>query len=164
MCDWHIPYEDPKALAVAFKYAHKIQPDIIILHELHDFYSLSDFDKNPTRIKSLQTELDQVSAYLDKLRQLCPKSRIILLNSNHLDRLRKYLWRKAPALVGLRSLEIPTLLELSKRKIEFKQFFQYRGFLFKHGDVIRKFSGYSAQRGKFEKENTFWSFWDIPTD
>jgi len=50
-------------------------------------------------------------------------------------------------------LKIPTLLELDKHKIEYRDTFTYNGFLFKHGDITRKFSGYTS-RGEFERENT----------
>jgi hypothetical protein len=75
-----------------------------------------------------------------------------LLGSNHLARLKKFLWKVAPALNCLRSLEIETLLELKKFNIEFKEYgFTFKNVLFKHGDIVRKFSGYTA-KGEWEKE------------
>lgn len=138
-------------LQIAF--CREEQPEIIVLHELHDFYAISRYDKDPARAHNLQEEIDIVNQYLRKLRKYCPNSRMILLNSNHLDRLRKYLWSKAPELNSLRALKIEKLLELDKLNIEYREHFLYKKVLFKHGNVVRKFSGYSA-RGEFEKEGT----------
>jgi hypothetical protein len=150
--DWHVPYEDKRAINIAFAFAEAIQPQIIIVHEAHDFYSLSKYDKNPKRINSLQKEIDKVNSYFTKLRMLCPNARIILLDSNHLDRLRRFLWSKAPALDGLRSLAIDRLLELNLNNIEFKEDFVFRKFLFKHGERISQQSAYTARK-EFDKEN-----------
>jgi hypothetical protein len=152
LTDWHVPYEDPVVIQLEIDWCEAEQPEIIITHELHDFYELSKFDKDPARTHNLQDEIDKVNEYMAKLRKVCPKSRIILLNSNHLNRLKKYLWRVAPALNSLRSLKIETLLELKKYNIEYKDVFMFRGVLFKHGDLVRKFSSYTA-KGEFEKES-----------
>jgi len=153
LTDWHVPYEDEVALALAFQFCADLQPGKIIIHEAHDFYSVSKFDKDPERINGLQDELDKVFIYLKKLRGLCPKAEIIFLNSNHLMRLKKFLWRKAPELCSLRSLELISLLRLKQLNIEFKENYEYRGVLFKHGSVARKHSAYTA-RAEFDKELT----------
>jgi hypothetical protein len=152
LTDWHVPYEDSKVVELMIDWCRSEQPEIIILHELHDFYELSKFDKNPERQFNLQDEIDLVNTYVKKLRQACPKSRMILLGSNHLDRLRRFLWREAPALNSLRALKLEKLLCLDENQIEYKEHFMFKGVLFKHGDLVRKFSGYTA-KGEFEKEN-----------
>lgn len=149
--DFHVPYEDSVVIDLMLDWCKLVQPEIIILHEIHDFYELSRFDKNPARKESLQKEIDEANDYIFKFRKVCPKSRIILLESNHLDRLRKYLWRKAPELDSLRCLQLDKLLELEKLNIELKPFFMFKGVLFKHGDIVRKFSSYTA-KGEFERE------------
>ncbi len=151
LTDWHIPYEDPDVIALMIDWCRSEQPEIIVMHELHDFYELSRFDKNPERQFDLQDEIDTVNKYMARLRQACPKSRLILLESNHLDRLRRFLWREAPALNSLRVLKLEKLLELNTHRIELKKDFEFRGVLFKHGDLVRKFSSYTA-KGEFEKE------------
>lgn len=157
--DWHVGfsadkkklYHDEKAIRSAFDFCRQIQPDIIIISEAHDFYAVSKFDKDPSRLNTLQDEINQVTFYFHLLRDLCPKSRIILINSNHLDRLRKYLWRQAPALASLNALRIEELLELKEHNIEFMDTFKFNGVLFKHGSLVRKDSGMTA-RAEFQKE------------
>lgn len=151
LSDWHVPFHDTKVIELELSFCKEEQPKIIVLHELHDFYMVSKYDKDPSRQDSLQKEIDVVDKYLGRLRAYCPNSRIIMLDSNHLDRLRKYLWGKAPELHSLRELHIERLLGLEKHNIEFKDHFVYKKVLFKHGNIVRKFSGYSA-RGEFEKE------------
>jgi hypothetical protein len=151
LSDWHVPFEDPVVVEIELQFCKHEQPKIIVLHELHDFYEVSRFDKDPARRDTLQDEIDQVNRYMKRLREYCPKSRIILLKSNHTDRMKKYLWRQAPGLHSLRALTLRKLLELDNFKIEFKESFTYKKVLFKHGDIIRKFSSYTA-RGEFDKE------------
>lgn len=151
LCDAHAPYADEDALSIAFEVCKILQPPIIVTHEWHDFYSLSRFCKDPNRITSLQEELDKVVYYYSELRDRCPDSRILLLHSNHLERLKKYLWSQAPALNNIRSLQLENLLELKKNNIELLETFDYNGVLFKHGDIVRKHSAYTC-RAEFEKE------------
>ncbi len=146
LTDWHIPFHDKKALSAALDFTEAIQPNILILHELHDFYSLSRFSKDPGRIDSLQSELDEVAGHLDELRHRCPAARIILLKSNHLDRLKHYLWDCAQALSSLRALEITSMLGLDQFDIEYKDCFIHNNFLFKHGNLVSKDSGMTARR------------------
>lgn len=150
--DWHVPFHDPAVVELQLKFCKEVQPDIIIIDEWHDFYLVSKYDTNPKRQQSLQDEIDVAGEYLKRLRKDCPKARIILLDSNHLDRLRKYLWSQARALSSLKALEISELLSLGDSKVEFKKDFTYKGVFYKHGTVVRKFSSYTA-KGEFEKEN-----------
>jgi len=149
--DLHYPYQCDKVVDLEIDFCKDQQPSIIVLHELHDFYSISKFDKNPKNIDTLQKEIDMVDVFFTRIRKVCPKSRIILLNSNHLERLKKHLWRNSPALSNLRVLGVESLLELKKHRIEFMETFDYKGIHFKHGDVVRKFAGYTA-KAEFENE------------
>lgn len=152
LTDFHVPFEDPKVIQLMIDWCASEQPEIIVFHEIHDFYELSKFDKDPERNVDLQDEIDRVNCYMAQFRKACPKARMILLESNHLNRLKKFLWREAPALNCLRILKLEKLLELDKFNIELKRVFEFKGVLFKHGDLVRKFSAYTA-KGEFEKEN-----------
>lgn len=149
--DMHVPFEDKEAVKCAFAFCKQQQPAIIITHEWHDFYPISRFNKDPRRINDLQLEIDKVGEYFKKLRKLCPDSTIIFLESNHLRRLKRFLWGVSPALVSLRCLAIKNLLEIKKYNVKFGKNFTFREVLFKHGDVIRRHSAYTA-RAEFERE------------
>jgi hypothetical protein len=151
LTDWHVPFEDTKALELAFAFCKFIKPEIIIIHEVHDFYAVSRFDKDPERKNGLQDEIDLAFKYMKDLRDSCPKSRIIMLSANHTDRLEKFLWSKAPELNSLRCLKLEELFRLEELGIEFKEDFCYKNFLFKHGNIVRKDSSYTA-KAEFLKE------------
>lgn len=151
LTDWHVPYHDEKAVSCALKFCEVVQPDIIVMHEVHDFYELSRFSQDPMRKETLQDELDIATKYFRRLRKLCPESRIMLLESNHLDRLRRFLWTEGRPLASLRALKLETLLELDRHDIELRENFNYKGVLFKHGDIVRQQSAYTA-KGEFERE------------
>ena len=118
---------------------------------MHDFYAISKFDKDPERKNDLQIEIDKANQYLKNLRKRCPKSRIVLLKSNHTERLKKYLWGKAPELNSLQCLKLEKLFDLSEMKIEYRKDLLCRGVLFKHGDIIRQDSSYTC-KAEFTKE------------
>ncbi len=152
LCDMHVPFEDTTAVNAAFEFVTRLQPDEIDIDEWHDFYSVSRFSKDPARIDSLQDELDAVYGYMKDLRKRCPNAKITMLRANHTDRLKKYLWSDAPALSKLRCLEIPSIMRLSELNIDYKPFISRRGVhLSKHGDIIRKYSSYTAH-WEFERE------------
>lgn len=153
LTDFHVPFEDKVAIKLAFDFCEWLQPRVIVLHEIHDFYAISRFDKDPDRKNDLQDEIDLANRYLKDLRRRCPNSRIILLKSNHTERLRKYLWGKAPELNSLRCLKLEELFDLKEKAIEYKDHFIFRGVLFKHGNIIRQYSSYTC-KAEFEKEGT----------
>lgn len=143
--DLHVPYHDKEAVSCAFNFCEQVQPTYIVLHEWHDFYSLSRFSKDPARKADLQYELDLTLELLRDLRKRCPGSKMIMLKANHTDRLQRYLWNEAPALSSLRSLRIEEVMGLAELDIDYMQHFIYKDFLFKHGSVVRKDSSYTAK-------------------
>ena len=75
---------------------------------------------------------------------------------NHDDRLRRFLWHRAPELASLNAISIPTLLNLEDRRWSYVPHFDpvnqsgapgfYRsGILVRHGIFARRWSGQSAQ-------------------
>lgn len=153
LSDWHVPFHDETALKLGFEFCKRVRPDVIVIDEASDFYQISRFDKDPERIKTanLQLELNIVKDYFKQLRKMCPNSRIILISSNHLDRLKKYLWRISPELHSLDALQIKNLLNLKEYNIEYREYFLYNNYLIKHGDLVRPQSCYTAA-GEFNKE------------
>lgn len=150
--DWHIPFHDEKALKTAIALTKFLNPTIIIIDEPNDFYSISKFDRDPKRQLKLQEEIDVTLSYFNIVRKLFPKKQIILLESNHMERLKKYLWRNAPSLAYLRRMKIEELFELKKFNIKYQEIYVHNKiFVFKHGDVIRQHSGATA-KAEYEKE------------
>lgn len=153
MSDIHFPYQDDKAIKAALNFI-KINPvDTIILNgDILDFYDVSSFDKDPERINSLQEEINLAQKLFKKLRDLSPNGRIVFVKGNHSSRLERYL-KKHPELYSLDALKLPNLLGLDKFNIEYKdKGFKLGSLKIIHGDMVRKFSGYTA-RGELEKHD-----------
>jgi hypothetical protein len=143
--DFHMPFQDDNIISVWLKFISYIKPNILILHEVADFYQLSRFDKDPKRINSLQFDLDTAHYMLEDIRKAVGnKCRIIMIESNHDNRVIKYIRSKSQELESLRSMDIRELLRLKELKIEYRKEIMIRGILFKHGDIIRNKSGYTA--------------------
>jgi len=154
LSDAHVPFEDPVAVQAAIKFCKQLQPDIIVTDEWMDFYSLSRFLKRPDLMGgyTLNNARTTVQKYFVQIKKVCPNSRRVHLKSNHALRLPKYLMSKAPELYDLPELSIETFMGYNKLDIEHMDYFTVRDvFLFKHGDIIRKHSGYTA-RWEFDTE------------
>lgn len=144
--DLHIPHHDTghldSALAAMRGFEH-----IIILGDLIDAYSISSFNKDPGRKTTLQSELEVAKQVLARIRRENPQARIDLLEGNHEDRLRRYLWQKAPELASLKGMSIPELLDCHRHKIAYhsRNGFKMYGWRFKHGDTVKSGAGNTAR-------------------
>lgn len=155
--DFHIPFEDKKATSILKQYLKERQPDTLIFNgDFLDCYSLSKFTKDPSRITQLQDDINYARKELRQYRKLLPNADIyyMIKGANHEERLQKYLWSKAPELAKLEGLRIEKLLELDELGIKpiTDRIWISLGneLLITHGDLVRKFSGYSA-KGMFDK-------------
>ena len=154
LSDQHIPFHDPVIEDLTIEFLREHKPKVIhLLGDVLDFYSLSRFDKDPARKQSLQGELDDATKYFARLRNACPRARIIYSEGNHENRLRRYLWSQAQALSDLRSLTFEELLGLDKYRIEWvdaSKPYRIGNLLFIHGELVRRNSGASA-KGHMDK-------------
>jgi len=150
--DIHAPYHDNKAINAMLAYAKWFKPDVVIyLGDLVDFYAVSSFVKDPIRRVQLQKEIDSAVDVLKRIDAVCNGSVKYFLRGNHEARLQKYLWTQAAELSGLRDLKLEKLLKFDELGIKYKKDgrMKFRGMILKHGDIVRKFSAYTA-KGEFE--------------
>jgi len=152
LSDIHIPYHDRDALSIALAYTKDIAPDTIVLNgDIVDFYAVSRFQKDPMRIDTLQSEIDETRALLTLLRDDHPKADIIYVMGNHEIRLEKFLIERASALTSLRCLSLDDLFGFSSNDIQFSDTSTMLGNLeVTHGEYARKNPG-SSVRGHFDK-------------
>ena len=153
--DFHIPYEDKKAVESFLVFLQEHKPSYVFLNgDIGDWYMLSSFDKNPARLHTLQSDLDAAHDLLKTIRGILPKSMIFLLDGNHEDRLRRHLWSKDPQLSSLRCLELSNLYRLTGLDIvsvPYEEGLRVNDkLLILHGNIIGAHSGYTAKR-MFEK-------------
>lgn len=152
--DSHGIFGDEKAISCALAFGRLHKPDIVICGGDHvDFYQLSDFDKNPDRLRDLQVDVDAGAAFLGSVRKSFPRASIIYLMGNHEDRLRRFLWRHGPSLKYLRDLKLERMLGLGKLNIKLIEdgVLRVRTLIFKHGTLVRAKSGVTAT-GEMERE------------
>lgn len=152
--DMHVPYHDERALQLVYKYIQYKKPNVIIqLGDFYDMYSLSKYDKDPSRIDSLQEEIDVGSQIWKNFKKLSPKSKLIMLEGNHERRLHKYLM-KNPEMHSLNALKIENLLGLKELGVEFyhseQTYHINKNLVVTHGAVddgckLSQHSGYSAK-------------------
>lgn len=111
--DIHCPYHDPKALDLVERVARKTKFDRLIdLGDFADFYSVSFFDRNPTRCDDLEWEIREGNLLLDRLDALGIHKKHYVLG-NHEYRLERYLAKNAPALFNM--VKVERLFRLRER-------------------------------------------------
>lgn len=148
----HIPFQDQKLFDLLITFLRYFKPNkLYIMGDYLDWYSISQFDKDPKRMGHLQADIDIGNTILD---QLCKVVDVVeWLDGNHEYRMIRYL-RRNPEFYGLKCLEISSLLHLKERGIKHHPYMKppisHHGFQIHHGSVIRKYSGWSA-KGMYEK-------------
>ena len=135
--DTQIPFQDNKTLQAVHKFWDDFQPDIEVYNgDIIDFYSISSFDKNPSRAFRLQDELDSVYSWLFNRAEANPNAQRIFIEGNHEDRLRRFLWKDGADLSSLRVLDFEELMrfeELGMRNLTYRSVLDFLGFRIQHG-------------------------------
>ena len=146
--DVHAPYEDKKAVKALITFAKWWEPNMVVyIGDLVDFYAVSSFVKDPTRMLELQGEIDAANDVLKAIHAAAPKADHHFLRGNHEHRLQKFLWTRAAELSGLQGLQVQNLLALNELGIKYHEEgrMKFRNMVLKHGDIVRKFAGYTAK-------------------
>jgi len=135
--DVQFPFHDPKTLTAVENFWDEFKPDLEVFNgDMIDFYSISVFDKNPTRAFNLQNELDVGRGWLERRVTRHPEARRILDDGNHEDRLRRWLRKKGPEVASLRALKLNALLGLDEMGIEhlpYRSVIDFLGYRIEHG-------------------------------
>jgi hypothetical protein len=147
--DVHIPFHDPELVMRWLDHARALKPDgVDILGDLMDCYTLSRFDRDPTRKADLSSEIDLTRTFLESLRAIVgPKCDIRYSEGNHEDRLRKAVWKRAPELADMVK-SVPERLGLKDLGIKWHSAqdpYQIRDLWYSHGDILRSHAGMSAR-------------------
>ena len=114
--DIHIPYHDVSFLALIPKIVKLAKiTGIIQLGDALDFWQISSYDKNPLRKQTIADDMKIYNGILDQWGSLV--SEVRLLEGNHEDRLRRYVWAHARELTEVVK-SVPEMLRLRERKIK----------------------------------------------
>lgn len=115
--DLHIPYHDEEALETAIKFGLEKEVNTIIINgDLLDCYKLSRFEKDP-RKRDISYEIECAKMFLKRLRELFPEALIIYYLGNHDLWYKRYLYAKAPELLGIPEVELNHILGLKELEI-----------------------------------------------
>jgi predicted phosphodiesterase len=149
LSDIHVPYHDEEALEIALKYGEDQGIEHIYLNgDTCDFYNVSSYQKNPEE-RDLANELTKTRQLLGHLRQRFPKAKIVFKIGNHEDRWEKYLYLKAPELIGVANFELYYVLDFAKYGIELVKSTQKakagKHLTILHGHEVRNTGVYPAR-------------------
>ncbi len=145
------------------EYVERTQPDeIISVGDFVDFYSLASFRKRvePSLRTYLKEEVDLARTKLREWGGLAPNARKRLILGNHEDRLQRYLEDQGGELFDLfgDDLSIENLLRTKEAGWEVIGPYgagcwagEPGGLWVTHGEIARKWSGYSAKANVMEK-------------
>lgn len=154
--DLHIPDHDPRAVKLAERFIGEVKPDMVVLNgDILETKAVSRWPRNPTEdaIENLQREIDVTRKWLQAVRDLAPKARIVYIEGNHEFRLRSYLYSNAPALSFLDAVSMKSLLGLPDLDIRYvasrgakwtDTYIRWGDLLVGHFDVTSKSAGAAA--------------------
>ena len=155
LSDIHVPYHSIDALTQAIEYGQqKNGVNTVILNgDCIDFYQASSFMKDP-RKKRISEELDIFKDFLSKLYYSLGEPKIYFKVGNHEERLERYLYVKAPELIGVEEFKLNNLLEFGKYGIEYidkKRIIKAGNLSILHGHEFGRsvFSPVNPARGAF---------------
>ena len=150
--DIHLPYHDIAALTAALDFGKHHKPDAIFLNgDILDFHQLSYFEKDPKK-KNFAEELAMFQEFMEMLNKTF-KCKVYFKFGNHEERYNKFLFQKAKELVGVKELELESIIKkradcqiISERKIVV-----INGLPYVHGHEFGRtvFSPVNAARGLF---------------
>ena len=151
LSDIHTPFENKLAVRITLDFLADYKPDVILLAgDIYDFLEISDYDKSPSRITTLQDEFDEGRYLIKAIDQLAPEVHFLI--GNHEDRLSRLISRN-PGLFKLRSLDIAKAAELPEhwRVHPSQTHFKLGKLTALHGDIKGVKSAVHPARTLFQK-------------
>lgn len=152
LADPHIPFQDRLLIKTVLGFVADYRPRrVFLLGDTADMYSVSSFDKNPTRRFHLEDEVKAVRRFLDDLRAvLDDETEVYFLDGNHEWRLIRELMKAGGEFYGLMDedddtplVSIPKIYGLRKRGITHVPWpgrIDYAGFIVTHGPPSARFA------------------------
>lgn len=122
LSDIHLPFEYTNLLNASLEIIKDEKIDTLVLGgDIVDFYNVASWTIDKTALK-ITEEFDYVFEFLSKIRKMFPKQEILYIEGNHEERFIKFIFKKADVFAPLiqRELSIPSILQLDKFNIEYK--------------------------------------------
>lgn len=149
LSDIHLPYHNVKAITEAIKYGKQKKVNTVWLNgDIMDCYQASAHEKDPSK-RDMSGEFEVARDFLDKLRKAFPKAKIFYKEGNHEKRWKRFLMKNAPIVLSTGEFELPVLLGLRERGIEWipnKQLSQFGKLNVIHGNEMAGGGGINVAR------------------
>lgn len=148
--DAQIPFIDEAFWRAFLRFLSKYRPhDLFINGDWIDAYEVSDFDKRPSRLFSIDTEIEMAKDTLRDIRKrMAVDGKVFWIDGNHEERWNKAIWRHAGPLAAY-TADLYTALDLEHLAdgyVPYGKHFDYLGFLITHGNFVSQYSAYTAKR------------------
>lgn len=153
---WAEPYHDRKAIDIALQILDHVQPEfVVLLGDNLDFQTLSlRWPSAPEATQTVSIALMEYRWLLHRIREICPRSKIVYMYGNHETRLAKYLDERAGELKGLTNstggqvVDLDSILGLSNldiTSVEYEQpYWLWDRVEIEHGRTVRAGGGSTA--------------------
>lgn len=118
----HLAVKCSKSIELLFEVLKDVQPDeIYILGDLLDFYSINFYGPRHPEIQfNIEDEIYQGVKFLERLKENCPKSKIIMQSGNHENRLERFAIDKCPGFFNF--FKVEKMLQLERMEIEYNAY------------------------------------------
>ncbi len=149
--DVQIPWQDKQVLNLVTDFVRDLKPHGIVLNgDIVDCYAISDFNKDPDRIKTwgLKREITEAGELMSRFKDIPEKW---FLGGNHEDRWRRVQWQ-FPSLQGM-LMDFDEALHMTDYGFRWKPYggiLQLGKLFVTHGSIVSKHSGQTA-RAHFDK-------------
>jgi predicted phosphodiesterase len=139
--DVHFPYQDQRLVDSVLELMQDVEFDRVVLNgDINDFFQLSRFNTNLSRLDDLQDEIDMANAFRADVREALPDAVIDETEGNHDSRIRTWVGNNAKALHTLRAIRPDNLFHYDELEINWHPGAGFRlrpEFLVKHGTIVR---------------------------
>ena len=155
--DFHFPNHDTTVLALFLIFLRDYQPDILVINgDLIDCYELSEFKKSAWLQHPIEKEFELAEKFFKKVKEFCPKTRIIYIFGNHEKRLAKYISNNAEKMARLKGMTLESIMGLDDYGIDYlpcplemskftHNYIDLGGLLYGHFDKVSMHSAYTAK-------------------
>jgi hypothetical protein len=150
--DLHAPMHDEKAMDISIQVMKDLYPSTVVING--DALDLTDFsDKFLASLEcrnQTQKGINAVAKYIGQIRQVCPEAKIVFMEGNHSNRMRKVILKNVAGAIGLKradnldgyeALSVPNLLCLDTLDVEWQpypegEYWVNENLRFHHGEKL----------------------------
>ena len=120
MNDLQMPFHDKRVVELVVSFVERLKPYGVVLNgDIVDCYQLSDFSKNPLERGHLRKEIGLARGLMRRLAKVTKER--WWLAGNHEDRLRRYIWSRAPDLGVVEAVNFPSLFHVEDHGFRWKE-------------------------------------------